>query len=138
MDQSPYLEANNQSTSHEIPRLLQNPKVHYSVYKNPLQDPTLSQIPPVHNLTSYFPKIHSNIIFITPPRPYPPAGVLPSGFQTEILYAFLCSATRATCLAHLILLHWFALIIVCEAHKLQSSFSFVTVFPKYVNYGRIY
>jgi len=41
-------------------------------------------------------------------------GLFPSGFPTKILYIFLISPMRGTCLANLILFHLITLIISCE------------------------
>jgi len=56
MQQSPSLEANWFSAIHEIPCILWNLKVHYSIHKCPAPVPVLvlSQIDPVHTPTSYF------------------------------------------------------------------------------------
>jgi len=61
-------EANSHSASQEISCHSASQEIHYRVYKGPPLDPTLSQIHPVHNLLPYFPKIHSNIIFLPTPR----------------------------------------------------------------------
>jgi len=62
MEQSPFWEANRFSASQEIPRILWTPKVHYRSHKCLSPVPILSQLVPIHTPTSYFLKIHLNII----------------------------------------------------------------------------
>jgi hypothetical protein len=100
MELGPFWETNCFSSSQEIPRIVCNPKAHYSIHKCPKPGPILSQTDPVHDL-SHFLKIHLNIILIPTPKsskwsPYPQVS------PTEPLYAPLFSPIRASCPAHLI------------------------------------
>ena len=62
LEQSPSWEADWYSATQKIPHILWNPKVHYRTHKCPSPVPILSQLDPVHTPTSYFLKIHLNII----------------------------------------------------------------------------
>jgi hypothetical protein len=114
MEQIPSWEAASHSASQEIPRLLWNPKVHYQ----PLAT-ILNQMHPVHILPSCFCKMHSNIFSHL--RLGVPNGLFPSGFRTNISYAFLVSSMHATCCTHLILFALITLLIFGDAYKLWCS-----------------
>jgi hypothetical protein len=49
-----------------------------------------------------------------------PCGLFPSGFPTNISHAFLLFLFHANCLAHLIVLDFIIIVVLCEEHKLRS------------------
>ena len=55
------------SANPEIPRVLWNPKIHYRFHTCPPPAPKLSQLDPVLTSTSYFLKMHLNIILSSMP-----------------------------------------------------------------------
>jgi hypothetical protein len=98
----------------ELPSILWNPKVHYHVHKSPPLVPILSHINPIHTIPSY---LRSILVLFTHLLLGLPSGLVPSGFLTYILYAFLLSHIRATFPSHLTLLELIILIILGEEYK---------------------
>jgi hypothetical protein len=62
MEQSPYSEANNNSTKNEISRYILNPKVYYRVYKSPPLGPILSYLKSRQIIIYYLLRSHFKII----------------------------------------------------------------------------
>jgi hypothetical protein len=62
MEQGPFQKPNSQSVSQDIPLLLGNFKDDYHAHMSLPLDLILSQMNPMHILTSYLLKIHFNII----------------------------------------------------------------------------
>jgi hypothetical protein len=82
---SPSLEAAHCAAAQEL-SILWNPEVHYRVHKSPPLVPILSHIDPPHPYSLRF-----ILILSTNLRFGLPSGLFPSGFLTNILYAFLFS-----------------------------------------------
>jgi hypothetical protein len=121
-------EADSDSASQEIPRLLCNPKVHYRVHNSPLLHPIFSQMNPIPTFPPYFPKIHCNTCIRFSSTPKSSEWSVPYRLPTKILYVFLISLKRTIFPAHLILLDSTTLIIFVEEYTLWSS-SFSKRFP---------
>jgi hypothetical protein len=62
MELSPSWEAANCAATRELPSILWNPEVHHRIHISPPPVPILGQIDPIHTISSYFSKIHFNIV----------------------------------------------------------------------------
>jgi hypothetical protein len=81
MDQSTSWKADSSAASPEIPRILQNPKVHYRDHKSP----QLVPINPVYVLPSYL--FHFNIILSSNPRVVASSFIIIQWYSTLYNYA---------------------------------------------------
>jgi hypothetical protein len=89
MMQSPPWESNSHSASKEIPGPLWNPKIQYCVYNSPPLDPILSQMNPVHILTSYFFNMHFHITILG----LPPLAQCPYQISSKPVQHETCKET---------------------------------------------
>ena len=119
MVQSPSWEANWFAASQEIPRISQNPKVHYCTHKRPPPVYILGQSNAIHIHTSHLLEIRSNIIHPSTRRSpqWSPSLRFPHQDPTHPL----SSPIHATCTAHLILLDFITRTILGEEYKSFSS-----------------
>ena len=82
---------------------------------------SLSWARPIQSIYPHPTSWRSILILSTHLRLGFPSGLFPSGFPTKTLYTSLSSAIRATCPAHLILLHFITRTILGEEYKSLSS-----------------
>jgi hypothetical protein len=118
MEQKPSWEANSHSASQEMVSILCNPKFHYHVHKAPPPVSILGQMNPIHTLTIYLPKIHSNIVFPSTPRSS--EWTFPFSFSNQniVCISNLSNACYMPCLSYIIWLVY--LIIFGEEYTLWS------------------
>ena len=116
--QSPW-EANWFAASQEFPRILRNPKVHYSTHKRPPPVSILGQPNPDHIPTSHLLEIYPNIIHPSAPRP--PQWSLSLRLPNQDPIHPPSSPICATCPGHLIILDFITHTILGEEYKSFSS-----------------
>jgi len=119
MVQSPSCEANWFAASQEIPRISQNPKVHYRTHKRPSPVSILGQPNPVHIPTCLLLDIRPNIMHPSTPRS--PQWSLSLRFPHQDPLHPLSLPIRATYPAHRILLDFITRTILGEEYKSFSS-----------------
>lgn len=112
-------EANNSSTSQEIPHISYNTKLHHHVHNWLPLVPPQSQNSPIHTLLSYSSQIHSLLsnIFVYASSKWS----FSTDFPTKILYAFPFFPIHTTGPAHPILLSLTTLIMFDMRSKSCSS-----------------
>jgi hypothetical protein len=115
MELNPPLEDTSHTATQELSCILWNLKVRYHVHKNPLLVPVLNQIDLVHTTPSYLRSILILFIYLHLGLPI---GLFPSGFPTNIVYAFVFAPIHATCSAQFILFDLTILIILQEEYEL--------------------
>jgi hypothetical protein len=119
MELSPSWEAASHAAAQELPNILWDPRVHNRVHKRPPLVPIQSQI--IQSIPPHPVSLKSILISTTHLHLGLSSGLFPSGFPTNILYAFLFSPIHATCLPNVVLLELVILIVLGEEYKLWSS-----------------
>jgi hypothetical protein len=118
MEQIPSWNANCHSDSQEISPFYETGRFITVFIK--AQQWSISWARYLQSATSHTISLRSILILYFYLRLDLPSGLLPSGFPTKLLYAFLVSPMPASCLAHFNLPDLITLLIFGEAYKLRS------------------
>ena len=87
---------------------------------------SLSWASPIQSIHPHSTFWRSILILSIHLRPCLPSGLLPSGFPTKTPYTPLSLPIRATCPAHLILLHFITRTILGEEVRVRTAGSYIT------------